>query len=318
MRKERLRNIIFVLIYSFVCFNAKAQMSDIKWDKWGIPHIEARNEDEIYYGFGWAQMRAHANLILKMYARSRGKSSEYWGRTENLQKDIISRKLNVPARANFWFEAQSAKMKRNIHFFVAGMNDFCKKNPELINPENKIVLPVRKTDPLAQLQISYHLLVGAFTLQPQAAQWKSAGSNAWAIAPIKSENGNAMLMFQPHPPWTDEYLFFEAHLKSPQINVYGISLLGIPTIVMGFNENLGWGMTFNQADAMDLIELNLRGNQYLIAGKWKNLEIREDKIAVKNGKTETVKIKHSDFGFIVEEKADKVLALRLSGLDRPF
>lgn len=316
--KKYLSIIVFILIYSFVCLNAKAQTSEIKWDKWGVPHIEAGNEADVYYGFGWAQMRAHANLILKMYARSRGKSSEYWGRAENLQNDIISRKLSVPARANIWFEAQSAKMKRNINFFVAGMNDFCKKNPELINPENKIVLPVRKTDPLAQLQISYHLLVGAFTLQPQAAQWKSAGSNAWAIAPKKSENGNAMLMFQPHPPWTDEYLFFEAHLKSRQFNVYGISLLGIPTIAMGFNENLGWGMTFNQADAMDLIELNLRGNQYLIDGKWKKLEIREEKIAVKNGKTETVKVKHSDFGFIVEEKADKALALRLSGFDRPF
>lgn len=315
---KHLRFIVLVLIYSLVCFKAAAQTSEIKWDKWGVPHIEAGKEADVYYAFGWSQMRSHGNLILKMYARSRGESAEYWGGSENLQKDIVTRKLNVPSRANEWFEKQSDQMKRNIISFVAGMNDFCARNPDLINPENKIVLPVRKSDPLAQLQISYHLLVGAFALQPQATQWKLAGSNAWAIAPKKSKSGKSMLMFQPHPPWTDEFLFFEGHLRGAGFNFYGISLLGVPAMAMGFNENIGWGMTFNQADSMDLIELDLRGDEYLINGKWKKLEIREEIIEIKDGESATIKIKRSDFGFIVEEKRGKALALRLSGLDRPF
>jgi acyl-homoserine-lactone acylase len=54
-------------------------------------------------------------------------------------------------------------------------------------------------------------MVGAFAMLPQADEWKTAGSNAWAIAPSKSESGNALLLTQPHPPWFDDYLFFEAH-----------------------------------------------------------------------------------------------------------
>ncbi|MCB1025152.1 MAG: penicillin acylase family protein, partial [Acidobacteria bacterium] len=205
--KNYLSFIIIVLLCVFLSQSAEAKTSEIKWDKWGVPHIEGRTESDVYYGFGWAQMRSHGNVILKMYARSRGRSAEYWGGAGNLQKDLVSRKLDVPARARQWFEAQSPEMKQNINSFIAGMNDYCQRNPDQIDPENKVVLPVTSIDPLAQLQISYHLMVGAFALQPQAAQWRSAGSNAWAISPKKSVSGNAMLLMQPHPPWADEYLF---------------------------------------------------------------------------------------------------------------
>jgi len=288
-----------------------------KWDKWGVPHVRGNSEADVYYAYGWAQMRAHGNTILQLYGQSRGRASEYWGGTQNLEKDRIARKLEIPTRAVSWLEVQSKEMKRNLISFVAGMNDFCHKNPDHIRPENKIVLPIQTADPLSQLQMSYHLAVGGFALQPQAAQWRSAGSNAWAIAPKKSASGKAMLMMQPHPPWADEYLFFEAHLAGPRLNIYGIGLLGVPAIAMGFNEDLGWGMTFNQADAMDLIEIETCGDEYLIGGQWRKLAIREETISVKGSASETIRVKTSEYGHIVEEKGNKALALRLSGFDRP-
>ena len=250
-------------------------------------------------------MRAHGNTILRLYGQSRGRASEYWGGTQNLEKDRIARKLEIPTRAASWLDVQSKEMKRNLISFVAGMNDFCRKNPDHIRPENKIVLPIQEADPLSQLQMSYHLAVGGFAMQPQAAQWRSAGSNAWAIAPRRSASGKSMLMMQPHPPWSDEYLFFEAHLTGPRLNIYGIGLLGVPAIAMGFNENLGWGMTFNQADAMDLIEIETRGDEYVIGGQWRKLAIREETISVKGSAGETIRVKTSEYGHIVEEKGTR-------------
>lgn len=316
--------ILFLLLtycFNSVLFAQNKKHSEIKWDKWGVPHISGKTDVEVYYGFGWAQMEAHGNLILKSYGKSRGQSAEYWGGDQNLQSDQLIRKLNVSNRAEQWFELQNNDMKLNLSYFVAGMNDYCKKHPETIDEDLRVVLPVQETDPLAKLQVSYHLMVGAFAMQPQASQWKNAGSNAWAIAPSKSESGNSLLLIQPHPPWFDDYLFFEAHLKSDDLNIYGITLIGSPSIAMGFNENLGWGLTFNQADAMDLIELEIEDNHYLIDGEWKALIIETDILKIKQGDstlTQTVQIKKSDFGFIIEEKDGKALALRLSGFDRPF
>lgn len=313
---------VFLVLLINACSQAQEQKHpEINWDTWGVPHITGKNEADTYYAFGWAQMKAHGDLILRSYAKARGRSSEYWGGKQNLNSDKLIRRLNIPNRAQEWFNVQNKDIKKLLISFVAGMNAFYEKNPNKISDELKTVFPIIQTDPLAQLQVSYHLSVGAFAMQPQAAQWKTAGSNAWAIAPSKSENGNSLLLTQPHPPWFPDYMFFEAHLKTKNLNIYGVSLIGSPSIAMGFNESLGWALTFNQADTMDLIELEVIDGKYLIEGQWKPLELTTEIIKVKKKgriSSDTIVVKKSDYGFILEEKKGKALALRLSGLDRPF
>jgi len=315
------RIIIFILAININTYSQKSKHPEIKWDTWGVPHITGKNEADVYYAFGWAQMKAHGDLILKSYAKARGRSAEYWGGKKNFESDKLIHKLDIPNRAREWYNIQNEDIKIMLSNFVAGMNDFYKKNPDQLSDKLKTVFPIKHVDPLMQLQVSYHLSVGAFALQPQAAQWKTAGSNAWAIGPSKSESGNALLLTQPHPPWFPDYLFFETHLMSKDLNIYGIALVGSPSIAMGFNENLGWALTFNQADTMDLIELEVDDGKYLIEGNWKPFELIEQIIKLKKKDSisfDTIQIKKSDFGHIVEEKNGKALALRLSGLDRPF
>lgn len=319
-------SIILILILTItsvsVIFSQDINSPEIKWDTWGVPHIKGDNNASTYYAFGWAQMKAHGNLILKSYGKSRGRASEYWGpENKNLQSDQLTRKLNVPQRSQEWYKVQNEEMKTLLSSFAAGMNAYCKAHGDKISNDLKVVLPIKNTDPLAKLQISYHFMVGAFAMLPQATEWKTAGSNAWAIAPSKSESGNALLLTQPHPPWFDDYLFFEAHLQSKDLNIYGITLIGSPVIAMGFNDSLGWALTFNQADAMDLIELEIKVDSYLVDGKWIPLEVKNETIKVKSGDSlsyKKIQVKKSKYGYIIEEKNGKALALRLSGLDRPF
>ncbi len=180
MRRSRL---IMLLIFAFILssiLNAQEKKhSEIMWDKWGVPHISGNTDAEVFYGFGWAQMEAHGNLILKAFGKSRGLSAEYWGGDQSINSDRLIRKLNIPNRAQQWYNAQTDNMKLHLSSFVAGMNDYCEKHPEVISEELKIVLPIRETDPLTKLQVSYHLMVGAFAMQPQAAQWKNAGSDCY-------------------------------------------------------------------------------------------------------------------------------------------
>lgn len=51
--------------------------AEILWDTWGIPHIVARQDNDAFYAFGWAQMRSHADLLLKLYAIARGRGAEF-------------------------------------------------------------------------------------------------------------------------------------------------------------------------------------------------------------------------------------------------
>lgn len=306
-----------------LCQGARAQQRalQIKWDEWNVPHILATDQSQAFYASGWAQMKMHGNKILKLYGQARGEAAAYWGR-EYLQSDMQKRRLQIPARAEKWFAAQNSEMKGYLREYVKGMNDYIKSHPDEFTSESKALLPVRPTDPLANLQVVYHLAVAGFALNPQAQQWKNAGSNAWAIGPRKSASGKAMLLMQPHPPWVfDSYLFFESHVVTPENNVYGISALGAPVMAMGFNEHLGWALTFNQADAMDLYDLDVNDEGYVFEGKRTAFEEVKETIRIKEGAgfvEETVVAKKSHFGWVVEEKNGKALALRLGGLDKPF
>ena len=67
--KTEVISFIFLALVFFSCSEGKSDKgTEILWDKWGVPHVYATDEAEMYYAFGWAQMQSHANLILRLYA----------------------------------------------------------------------------------------------------------------------------------------------------------------------------------------------------------------------------------------------------------
>jgi acyl-homoserine-lactone acylase len=55
------------------------QETEILWDTWGVPHIYASSEPQAFRAFGYAQMEAHGDLLLKFYAAARGRAAEVYG-----------------------------------------------------------------------------------------------------------------------------------------------------------------------------------------------------------------------------------------------
>jgi len=68
-------------------------------------------------------------------------------------------------------------------------------------------------------------------------------------------------------PWTDFWLFFEAHLITEQNDLYGATLVGMPTLGIGFNEHLGWTHTVNTIDNVDTYEIEIKDGQYKMDDK---------------------------------------------------
>lgn len=103
--------------------------------------------------------------------------------------------------------------------------------------------------------------------------------------------------------------------------MYGSTLVGLPGIAIGFNDNLGWSHTDNTIDNTDTYELELKEGGYLLDGEVKQFE----------GSKKILKIKQEDGSFteqeipllktihgpVVSQKEGKVLAIRMVGLDRP-
>ena len=96
---------ILLTVLAWLTLNISHAQTDIRWDEWGVPHITAKNTDELFYAQGWAQMKLHANLITELYGRARGKGAEYWG-AEKIQEDMIIRTLGFPEMAEKWTKEQ--------------------------------------------------------------------------------------------------------------------------------------------------------------------------------------------------------------------
>lgn len=301
------------------CSNPRLQENtEIIWDNYGVPHVYAGNESEMYYAFGWAQMQQHANLILKLYAQARGRASEYFGE-EYVDSDKLVHLFNLPDSAEAHYARSGSRDKQYLDAFVKGINDYAKAHPDQIDDRVKQVLPVAATDVLAHGKRVICLEFTGGNDITRTIKETVPGSNSYAIAPSKSASGNAMLVANPHLPWSDFYLFFEAQLTAPGFNVYGVTLVGMPVLNIAFNEQLGWTHTVNTIDASDRYELTLQEGGYLLDGKIEPFQKKREplKVRQKDGtvQQQDIELTYSKHGPVIGEKDNKAYAVRIAGLE---
>jgi acyl-homoserine-lactone acylase len=310
----------FILLLLFVRCDIQPQKAktEILWDNFGVPHIYGKNLKEMYYGFGWAQMENHANLILQLYAEARGRASEYWGES-HFESDKKIWQFNIPDRSQINYQQQDPVFKSYLDAFVNGMNDYAQAYPESIGSKVKQVLPVNGVDVMAHILrvLCLEFIAGEDLFYINRAS--NMGSNAYAIAPSKSASGNAMLLTNPHLPWTGLFTFFEAHLISKDYNAYGVSLVGVPTLAMAFNPHLGWAMTVNTLDGSDRYKLVLQKNGYLLDGNLTTFEKKTHLFNVSQNdgtqKEISVTFEYSQHGPIISKNDTMAYALRFVGME---
>lgn len=309
---------------------ALAGPATIQWDKWGVPHIQADNQEQAMKAFGWAQMEAHGDLILTLYGRARGRAAEYWGEAY-IASDTVIRQLGIPARGREWAAALPTDQRRKLDAFVAGMNAYARAHPERIAADKRAVLPIVSADPLMHLQQIVHrtFIAGStigMAMKVPLADVSSAkpealpnGSNGYAIAPSRSADGHAMLLMNPHLPWSDLYTWFEAQLSFPSSNAYGAAEVGMPFLGIAFGEQGGWTHTVNQFDGADLYALTLDGDRYRFDGGWRPLERSVETLKVRGADgrltDRALVIERSVHGPVIRREGQKGLALRIAGFD---
>ena len=111
------------------------------------------------------------------------------------------------------------------------------------------------------------------------------GSNVYAVSPELSENGDTFLAINSHQPFDGGLAWYEAHINSNEgWNMLGGLFPGSPVILVGHNENLGWGHTVNKPDIVDIYELEVNpnnDNQYFFDGEWLEFESFDVSIDIK-------------------------------------
>ncbi|CAN5829355.1 acylase [soil metagenome] len=325
---------------------------EVLWDTYGVPHIFADDDAALFFAFGFSQMRNHADLLLRLYGQARGRAAEYWG-DRYIDSDVWLRTNGVPERAERWLTQQPAYMLALLESFVSGINTYAELNQDSIGAAWRVVLPVRVSDILAHQQrvLTYAFVANPGVVAAARRQWLGAGtepsggdradddfaadvalvdaldpvavpgSNAWAVSPRRSASGNALLLANPHLPWGDIFTWFEAHYVTPDLDAYGATLIGFPSLTIAFNEHLGWTHTVNTIDAADLYELTTVGESYVFDGEMRDFEIEQQVLRVRQPDgtltDRPLTVRRSIHGPVVAERAGRALALRVAGIETP-
>ncbi|MFA6643333.1 MAG: acylase [Bacteroidales bacterium] len=325
MRTSTVLSVLVALLFMSCNERGSFNRTEIVWDNWGVPHIYAQNEAEMYYAFGWAQMQSHANEIMRLYIESRGKGSEIRGE-KSLQMDRLVYLYDLPGKAAAQYAGFEGDEKLFLDAFVKGLNDYAAAHPDEIDVIYRGFLPLTAIDVLAHskrvINIEFLAVSDLITGYNELKDMEGAaipGSNSYAIAPLKSESGNAMLVANPHLPWGDFYRFYEAHLNAPDFNVYGVTLIGMPILNIAFNENLGWTHTVNTIDASDRYELKLEGDGYILDGEVKPFEEKSVTINILQEDSSFAErelvMKYSEHGPVLGEQGDVAFAVRIAGME---
>jgi penicillin amidase len=121
-----------------------------------------------------------------------------------------------------------------------------------------------------------------------------AGSNNWAVAAAHSASGAPLVSNDMHLALNVPSIWYEATLHAtasnttPELNVTGFTLPGVPFVIVGRNQHVAWGFTNLGADVQDVRIEHLRGSgsnlEYQRAdGSWQPVTHHHEHIAVRFG-----------------------------------
>jgi penicillin G amidase len=78
------------------------------------------------------------------------------------------------------------------------------------------------------------------------------GSNNWALGLSRSAEGLPLVANDLHLPMRLPGLWYQAHFRAPDYEVMGITLPGVPGVIVGQNRDLAWALTNTMMDDQDL------------------------------------------------------------------
>lgn len=133
------------------------------------------------------------------------------------------------------------------------------------------------------------------------------GSNSWVIGAAKTKNHKVIFANDPHIGFSQPCTWYEAHISTPDYEIYGYYLAGTPFPLLGHNRNYAYGLTMFENDDLDLFqeeENPSNPNQYKTPEGYKNYTFQQKTIKVKDTSDVVVNIKSTRHGPIMSGLID--------------
>ncbi len=294
-------------------------------DTWGVPHIYADTEKDLFFACGYI----HANERMWQMDITRrtgyGRLSELFGEAL-LERDIYVRVMGLKEAALKDYEQLPPEVKDMLAAYSQGINAWLNSRKWKWPPEFSVLRyqpePWNPIDSLIIKQVMAMLLCADFPSevvrsnliyrmgQERALQVLEEGvkppsfetekislsrllelaypqqSNNWILSGDRTISGKPLLANDPHLEINLPPVWYEMHLHCPSLNVIGVTIPGLPWVIIGHNEDIAWGLSNSTVDSQDLYveKFNETQDMYWEKDGWVPLMRKEEVIRIKGRK----------------------------------
>ncbi len=283
--------------------NATAQTYTVEIirDAFGVPHIYGKRDADVAFGLAYAQAEDDFETMQSLVPFYRGQLGRSLG-MDGLPIDYLVQWLDVRnfVEANY-DDVLTPEIRAHLEAYADGMNYYAAQHPFEADPK---LFPMSGKDLAVGFSLQHLLFYGfeshigeLFADSPQrelaqapdnalsrhiGAAGLPVGSNAFAMNGRKSNDGSTRIIINSHQPLNGPVAWYEAHVKSDEgWDMHGGIFPGMPFIAKGFNPDIGWGVTVNKPDLVDVYKLKLEGDGYLLDGELVPFETRRTWLKLK-------------------------------------
>lgn len=291
-------------------------------DRWGVPHIYAANERDLFFACGYVHAKDRMWQMDLLRRTAQGRLAEIFGE-DLLERDKYMRVMGLEEACWRDFEKLSPGMKDLLIAYSQGINAWMDKRKKVWPPEFFILRyrpdPWNPMDSLMIKQAMALLLSTDFPseavrgsliyrvgeeralqileedLEPPSFETVKISlsgfldllypqqSNSWVLAGSRTATGKPLLANDPHLEISLPPIWYEAHLSCPTIDVMGVTIPGLPSVIIGHNESIAWGLSNSTADVQDLYleKFDDAQNMYWDEDGWRPLSKKEEVFRIK-------------------------------------
>ena len=333
---------------------------EIVRDAWGIPHIFAGSDEDLFFGFGWAMAQDRLWQLDYLRRKALGRLAEILG-PEAVEQDLLVRTVGIHRIAEAEVKQLPGPTLQLLEAFAQGINATIEASrehlpvefalldytPEAWSPLDSVAiwgefrwyltgrLPVIAYPEVARRHLGNDSLYQAF-LTPESGDesilppgsypakrvgiekvgemvgdpQEGKGSNNWTVAGNRTTSGSPLLASDPHIAFGAISCWYEVHLAGGSFNTVGMAYAGVPSVVMGRNEEVAWGLTNNICSQRDLYQEQTNDQHpgcFLYDGHWEPAREITETIIVRDNEPTVKTLRFSRNGPLVDALLPKAI-----------
>jgi penicillin amidase len=275
--------------------NIVAQVSapvSAAFDTLGQPHIRAASLDDALFVQGYVTAQDRLWQMDGLRRLAAGDLAEIVG-ARALDSDREARRMRIRRLAEQAYTTLPPQDRAAFAAYTRGVNAYIHSHLDNLPLEFTLLgYQPRPWSVIDSLMVAFHMfstltnswrddLTKAAMLAQGDAEKVNAlfpirtgaepqpGSNAWALAGSRTASGKPLLSSDPHLAYGLPGSWYMTHLEAPGLDAAGVTIPGLPGIVIGHNQRIAWGMTNLEFDVQDLYieKFDERTGRYLFRGQ---------------------------------------------------